>query len=274
MFILQAPLNLHPFVWRVYFNTFLLVRIPGLFCVRGMFKIFVGKNCRICQLYWCFHQSISSKTNQRDLRNCPQHPKRDLSKGDTVWWALQNCMFLGGQRDIKRWACVWSMVAQNCEVLPCLSYELIVMLHGAYSPRKRHAKYGRGENQLATILSNHDDARDQLFRIFPSGKPGARRREHRVYWFPSSLYWYPICDGRNYELLNSMMTQGCSRNRPHREMSSYELNPPKQWGVNLEGLGGWQTRSYGAILKLIFQGRYALPKGHVSRLRCSFEVNL
>ena len=35
-----------------------------------------------------------------------------------------------------------------------------------------------------------------------------------------------------------------------------------------------QARSYGAILKLIFQGRYALPKGYVSRLRCSFEVNL
>jgi len=35
-----------------------------------------------------------------------------------------------------------------------------------------------------------------------------------------------------------------------------------------------QARSYGAILKLIFRGRYALPKGHVSRLRCSFRVNL
>ena len=34
------------------------VRIPGLFCVRGMFKIFVGKNCRICQLYWCFHHFL------------------------------------------------------------------------------------------------------------------------------------------------------------------------------------------------------------------------
>jgi len=53
------------------------------------------------------------------------------------------------------------------------------------------------------ILSNHDDARDQLFRIFPSGKTGIRRREHRVYWFPSSFYWFPIYDGRNCELLNS-----------------------------------------------------------------------
>jgi len=66
------------------------------------------------------------------------------------------------------------------------------------------------------ILSNHDDARDQLFRVFPSGKTGTRRREHRMYWFPSSVYWFPICDGRNCELLNSMMTQICSQNRPHR----------------------------------------------------------
>jgi len=94
----------------------LLERIPGLFCVRGMFKIFVGKNCRICQLYCCFHLSLCSKTRQRDLQNCPQHPKRDVSKGDTVWWPLQNCMFLGGQRDIKRWTWVWSRNLQICGV--------------------------------------------------------------------------------------------------------------------------------------------------------------
>jgi len=150
IFILQAPPNLHPFVWRVYFNIYLLVRIPGLFCVRGMFEIFLGKNCRICQLYWCFHQSICSKTRQRDLQNCPQHPKRDLSKGDTVWWALQNRMFLGGQRDIKRWACIWSRVVQICGVLPRLSYDLITTPQGAYCARKRPAKYGQGENRLAT----------------------------------------------------------------------------------------------------------------------------
>ena len=91
---------------------------------------------------------------------------------------------------------------------------------------------------------NHDDAHDELFRIFPSGKTGARRREHRVYWFAPSVYCFLICDGRNCELLNCMMTQICSRNRPHRvvkwRMSSYELNPLKQKGVNLEGLGGWR----------------------------------
>jgi len=38
--------------------------------------------------------------------------------------------------------------------------------------------------------------------------------------------------------------------------------------------GSNKARSYEAILKLIFKGRYALAKGHVSRLRCSFEVNL
>jgi len=186
------------------------MRIPGLFCVRGMFKIFVGKKCRICQLCWCFHQSICSKTHQRDLKLSTASQKR-LSKGDTVWWALQNCMFFGGQRDIKRWACVWSRVVQICEDLPCLSYDLLATRtpQGACSARKRPgpAKYWRGENRLTTILSNHDDARDQLFRIFPSGKTGTRRRTHRVYWISSSVYWFPICDGRNCELLNSMMTQ-------------------------------------------------------------------
>jgi len=80
------------------------------------------------------------------------------------------------------------------------------------------------------------------FSIFTSGKTGTRRREHRVYWFLSSVYCFSICDGRNREILNSMMTPICSRNRPHRvvklKMSSYELNPLKQKVVDLEGLGG------------------------------------
>jgi len=37
---------------------------------------------------------------------------------------------------------------------------------------------------------------------------------------------------------------------------------------------GPEARSYRAILKLIFQGQYALSKGHVLRLRCLFKVNL
>ena len=220
-----------------------------------MFKIFIERklfnclrfssreNCSICQLYWCFHRCICRKPRQRDLRNCQQ--KRDLSKGDTVWWALQNCMFLGGQRDIKRWACVWSRVVHICGVLPCLSYELLATLQGACSAQKRPAKYGRKKIDWrhTGILSNHDDARDQLFRIFPSDKTGTRRREHRVYWFPASVYWFPICDVRNRELLNSMMTQICSRNR-NRPSSKKQIvfgrtKPPTQKGVNLEGLGGW-----------------------------------
>ena len=38
---------------------------------------------------------------------------------------------------------------------------------------------------------NHDDARDQLFRIFPGGKTGARRREHRVNGFHHLFIGFP-----------------------------------------------------------------------------------
>jgi len=125
----------------------------------------------------CFplQPQIPGKTHQRDLRNCPQHPKRDLPKGDTTWWASQNCMFLGVQQDIKRWACVWSRVVQICGVLPCLSYELIA------TPQEGAKETCKIWTRLATILSNHDDARDQLFRNFlqehvegNTGKTGAR----------------------------------------------------------------------------------------------------
>ena len=46
-----------------------------------------------------------------------------------------------------------------------------------------------GRKSIGDNSSNHNDARDQLFRIFPSGKKGTRRREHRVYWFSSSIIY-------------------------------------------------------------------------------------
>jgi len=107
-----------------------------------MFKIFVGKIVEFVSFTGTF-TSQYNKTRQRDLRKCPQHPKRGLSKGDTVWWALQNCIFLGGQRDIKRWAGVWSRVVQIWRELPCLSYELLATPQGACSARKRPVWTGR-----------------------------------------------------------------------------------------------------------------------------------
>ena len=81
MFILQTPQNSHPFVWRVCFNTCLLVRIPGLFCVRGMLKIFVGKSCLICQLYWCFHLSVCNKNlSKRPAKLSTASQKRPVKR--------------------------------------------------------------------------------------------------------------------------------------------------------------------------------------------------
>jgi len=58
--------------------------------------------------------------------------------------------------------------------------------------------------------------------------------------FPHLLVGSHICDGRNCELLNSMMTQICKRNRnwPSSKMQNVlgRTKPPKQKGVNLEGL--------------------------------------
>jgi len=87
---------------------------------------------------------------------------------------------------------------------------------GPAVPEKDLQNMDREKMNWRIILSNHDDARDQLFVIFPSGKTGTHRREHMVYWFPSSVCWFPICDGRNCELLNSMMNQICSWNRTHQ----------------------------------------------------------
>jgi len=41
-----------------------------------------------------------------------------------------------------------------------------------------------------TFFQTHDDARDQNFRTLSSGKTETRRREHRVYWFPTSVYLF------------------------------------------------------------------------------------
>ena len=69
-------------------------------------------------------------------------------------------MFLGGQRDIKRWACVDLGLCKFVE-------------------EKIDGREG--------IPSNHHDARDQLFLIFSNGKTGTRQREHRLY-FSSICY--------------------------------------------------------------------------------------
>ena len=54
---------------------------------------------------------------------------------------------------------------------------------------KETCKIATGRKSIGEsfTLSNHDDARDGLFHIFPSGKTGTRRREHRVYWVPSLI---------------------------------------------------------------------------------------
>jgi len=59
-------------------------------------------------------------------------------------------MFLGGQGDVKRSECVLSRVVQICEVLPCLSYELLATPQEACSAQKRPAKDGPDENRFTT----------------------------------------------------------------------------------------------------------------------------
>ena len=76
--------------------------------------------------------------------------RRDLSKGDTVWWALQNCMFLGYQRDMKIWACVWF---RGCANLWSTSMSFLIYFRrrkGPAVPERDLQKYGRRDNRLAT----------------------------------------------------------------------------------------------------------------------------
>jgi len=46
-------------------------------------------------------------------------------------------MFLGGQRDMKRWACVYSRVVQICGEIPCLFYEFLATPQGACSAQRK-----------------------------------------------------------------------------------------------------------------------------------------
>ena len=75
-----------------------------------------------------------------------------------------------------------AVLAKNSGVLPCLSYELLATPEGACSARKRHAKDGPGENLIAAWSFKHprttEDACDQIFRTFSSGKTEPRLREH------------------------------------------------------------------------------------------------
>jgi len=54
--------------------------------------------------------------------------------------------------------------------------------------RKETCKRWKGRKMLCdTFFRTHDDARDQIFRTLSSGNTEIRQREHRVYWFPTSV---------------------------------------------------------------------------------------
>ena len=178
-------------------------------------------------------------------------------------------MFLGGQRDIKKWACVWSRVVQICGVLPYFPTNDSRRRKGTRVPEKDLQNMDREKINWQHILLNHDD---QLFASFPVVK-----QEHveRITGCIGFFHLFPICDVRNCELLNSMMTQICSRNRSHRvvkqRMSSYELNPPKEKGVNLEGLGRWNsvTHIYTHIHIRIFTNTYTCTYMYTHTHKCA-----
>jgi len=108
--------------------------------------------------------------------------------------------------------------------------------------RKKPPKDGRGDNRLAAHSFKPTMTHViNLFTPFQVLKQKQVERNTGYIGFPYLFISSHICDGRNCELLNSMMTQICkrNRNRPSSKMqNSDELNPPEQQGVNLEGLGG------------------------------------
>ena len=87
-------------------------------------------------------------------------------------------MFLGGQRDIRRWhvydlgLCGLCKFAENFHVFPT-SY--LRRRKGPAVPERDLQNMDGEKIDWRLFLSNHDDARDQLFCIFPSGKTGTRR---------------------------------------------------------------------------------------------------
>jgi len=131
-------------------------------------------------------------------------------------------MFLGGQGDMKR--------RESDELRWCKFVEYLHVFPTGYLRRrkgpavpKETCKRWVGRKSLGDIFfQNHDDARHHLFGSFPSIKTETRRREHRVYWVPICLFGPYVCDGRNSELLNSMMTRICrNRNRPSSKMQNF-----------------------------------------------------
>ena len=57
---------------------------------------------------------------------------------------------------------------------------MLAMPQGTCSARKRPAKDGREENRFGHGLSNHEDARDEIFGTLSSGKTETQHRKHSV----------------------------------------------------------------------------------------------
>jgi len=101
------PSKFTPFVWRVYFNTCLLVRIPGLFCVRGMFKIFVVKIVgEFVNFTGNFHLSICNNPSKRPAKLSTTSQKRPVKRSHGSMGPTKLHVFGGSTRHQKMAMCM------------------------------------------------------------------------------------------------------------------------------------------------------------------------
>jgi len=173
------------------------VRIPGLFCVRGIFKIaefvsFTGTSTTseyvvkpVKETYETVHNLLKE--------TCQKWTQFDEPYKTTFFWGVEETSKEAKVGDLG--------LCKFVEYFHVFPTSYLRRWKGPTVPKETSKTWTWRKSLGNTFFQTNHDARYQPFPTFPGGKTETRRMEHRVYWFPSLFIRSHICDGRNCELL-------------------------------------------------------------------------
>ena len=180
--ILQGRLIAPFFVWRVCSCSGLLVRIPGLFCVRGVLRILIERKLSNLSALLFVHRQICSNFRERDMRNCAKlwtaSQKRPVEMRHSLISPVKLHVFVGSKRHQKMRMCV----IQGCANLWSTSMSFIWVTcdaaRGLQCPKQTCKRRTGWKLHYGMVFQIPEETCDQSFHTFPSGNTETRLREH------------------------------------------------------------------------------------------------
>ena len=197
---------LHPFLSSgFFFNTGLLVQISGLFCVRGVLKFFAKRN---------LSNMSAACTSKHVVKHVKETRKTVTASQLTRFDEPYTTSCFGMVKEISKEGHVFDLgLCKFVEHFHVVSSVYMRCCEGPAVPKDTSKRWTGRQSLAGTFFQNTMTHVLNLFTPFTVVKQKQVERNTGCIGFPYLFIGSHICDGRNCELLNSMMTQICSRNR-------------------------------------------------------------